>query len=128
MVFGVELVPLDPQEVLDLRELLDLLDLREPREPRDPLVLRDLQGLLEPLQRLLLLKAEVESHHHRIQTIKVAIHQELQIQTLVHCLVVTSGAQLPMLAFVSVMQLNSPLSHHVLSYQKLNMVQAPATL
>jgi len=123
-VSEVELVLLDPQEVLVLRELLDPQDLREPREPRDPLVLRDLP---EPLQHLLLLKAEVESHRHETQTIRVVIHQELQLQTNLY-LVVTSGAQLPMLAFVSVMQLNSPLSHHVLSYQELNMLQAPATL
>jgi hypothetical protein len=121
MVFGVELVPLDLQEVLVLRELLDPQDLRE---PQDPLVLR---GLPEHLQRLLLLKAEVESHHHRTQTIKAVIHQELRLQTNPY-LVVTSGAQLPMLAFVSVMQLNLPLSRHVLSYQKLNMVRAPEIL
>ena len=118
MVSGVGLDLLDPQEVLDLQELLDPQDLREPRDRR---------VLLEPLQHLLLLKAEVESHRHRTQTIEVVIHQELQIQMNPY-LVVTSGAQLPMLAFVYVMQLNSPLSHHVLSYQKLNMVQAPATL
>jgi hypothetical protein len=120
-VSEVELVLLDPQEVLVLRELLDPQDLREPRDPLDP------QGLLEHLQHLLLLKAEVESHRHETQTIKVVIHQELQLQTNLY-LVVTSGAQLPMLAFVSVMQPNSPLSHHVLSYQELNMLQAPATL
>jgi len=118
MVFGVELVPLDLQEVLVLRELLDPQDLREPRDPQDPLVLRDLP---EPLQRLLLL------HRHETQTIKAVIHQELRLQTNPY-LVVTSGAQLPMLAFVSVMQLNLPLSRHVLSYQKLNMVRAPEIL
>jgi hypothetical protein len=118
MVSEVRLDPPGPQEVLVLRELLDLLDLRE---PRDPLVLRDPPGLPEHLQHLLPL------HRHETQTIRVAIHQELQIQTNPY-LVAMHGAQLPMLAFVSVMQLNSPLSHHVLSYQKLNMVQAPATL
>jgi len=118
MVFGVELVPLDPQEVLVLRELLDL---RDPREPRDPLVLRDLQGLPEPLQRLLPL------HRHETQTIRVAIHQELQIQTNPY-LVAMHGAQLPMLALVFAMQLNLLLSRHVLSYQKLNMVRAPEIL
>jgi hypothetical protein len=111
MVSEVHLDRLGPQEVLDLRELLDL------REPRDPLVLRDLQGLLEPLQHLLLL------HQHRLQTLKVVPHQELQI--LFH--LARSGTQLPMLVFVPVMQLNSPLSHHVLSYQELNMVPEPAT-
>jgi hypothetical protein len=114
MVSEVRLDPLAPQEALDLRELLDLLDLRE---PRDPLVLRDLQGLPEPLQRLLPL------HQHRLQTLKVIAHQELQI--LFH--LARSGTQLPMLAFVPVMQLNSPLSHHVLSYQELNTVPVPET-
>jgi hypothetical protein len=32
-----------------------------------------------------------------------------------------------MLVFVPVMQLNSPLSHHVLSYQELNTVPVPET-
>jgi hypothetical protein len=114
MVSEVRLDPLGPQEVLVLRELLDLQDLRE---PRDPLVLRDLQGLPEPLQRLLPL------HQHRFQTPKVVVHQELQI--LFH--LARSGTQLPMLALVFVMQLNLPLSRHVLSYQKLNMVPEPAT-
>ena len=108
-------------DLLDLQELRDLQDLREPQDPQGLLDLQDPQGLPEPLQRLLLL------HRHETQTIEVVIHQELQIQTNPY-LVVTSGAQLPMLAFVSVMQLNLPLSHHVLSYQELNMVQAPATL
>jgi hypothetical protein len=114
MVSEVRLDPLGPQEVLVLRELLDLQDLRE---PRDPLVLRDLQGLPEPLQRLLPL------HQHRLQTLKVVAHQELQI--LFH--LARSGTQLPMRALVFVMQLNLPLSRHVLSYQKLNMVPEPET-
>ena len=113
-VSEVELVLLDPQEVLVLRELLD---------PQDLLVLRDLQGLLEPLQRLLLLKAEVESHHHRTQTIKVVPRLLVDLLHLAR-----SGGRPRRRALVSVMQLNSPLSHHVLSYQKLNMVQAPVTL
>jgi hypothetical protein len=121
MVSEVRLDPPGPQEVLVLRELLDLLDLR------DPLVLRDPPGLPEPLQHLLLLKAEVESHRHETQTIRVAIHQELQIQTNPY-LVAMHGAQLPMLALVFAMQLNLPLSRHVLSYQKLNMVRAPEIL
>ena len=108
MVSEVRLDPLDPQEVLDLRELLGL---------PDPLVLRDPQDLPEPLQRLLPL------HQHRLQTLKVVLHQELQI--LFH--LARSGTQLPMLAFVPVMQLNSLLSHRVLSYQELNMVPVPET-
>jgi hypothetical protein len=122
MVFGVVLVPLDPQVVLDLRELLDLLVLRE---PRDPLVLRDLQGLPEPLQRLLLLKAEVESHRHRTQTIKVVPRLLVDLLHLAR-----SGGRPRRRALVSVMQLNLPLSRHVLSYQEMSMVPpfAPATL
>ena len=112
MVSEVRLDPPGPQEVLDLRELLDLLD---------PLVLRDLQGLPEPLQRLLPL------HRHETQTIRVAIHQELQIQTNPY-LEALSGTQLPMRALVFVMQLNLLLSRHVLSYQKLNMVRVPEIL
>jgi len=112
MVSEVHLDRLGPQEALDLQDL---------QEPRDPLVLRDLQGLPEPLQRLLLL------HRHETQTIRVAIHQELQIQTNPY-LEALSGTQLPMRALVFVMQLNLPLSRHVLSYQKLNMVRAPEIL
>jgi hypothetical protein len=100
--------PLGPQEVLDRLGLLGL---------PDPLVLRDLQGLPEPLQRLLPL------HQHRFQTPKVVVHQELQI--LFH--LARSGTQLPMRALVFVMQLNLPLSRHVLSYQKLNTVPVPET-
>ena len=108
MVSEVRLDPLGPQEVLDRLGLLDL---------QDPLVLRDPQGLQEPLQHLLPL------HQHRFQTPKVVVHQELQI--LFH--LARSGTQLPMRALVFVMQLNLPLSRHVLSYQKLNMVPEPAT-
>jgi hypothetical protein len=99
---------------------LDLLDHPDLPDPLD---------LLEPLQHLLLLKVEVESHRHRTQTIKVVMHQELRLQTNPY-LVAMRGAQLPMLAFVSVMQLNLPLSRHVLSYQEMSMVPpfAPATL
>jgi len=115
MVSEVRLDPLGPQEVLDLRELLDLQD------PLDPLVLRDLQGLPEHLQHLLPL------HRHETQTIRVAIHQELQIQTNPY-LEALNGMQLPMRALVFVMQLNLLLSRHVLSYQKLNMVRVPEIL